>query len=295
MREVILYNKALTQELFNKYKEYICDLFLEIMRDLKIDCKLKVYIKPQEAIQESEDDFTSASFYSKRKDNVIDINDRCILDLENNNKSELYDNVFHELLHLYDKIHIMNNKYSNFDFMKKSFRKQEDFIIDYGYDFWTEFFAHSQCYYNFKGKGVYTFYEMVRIYQKLKVYRKEIRDNRTNSKYELEKKINNFKDELDYFVYFSAMHLAAFHAGRVRKYKYCAKISNSESFVELMYIYEEVYELLQKMNHGTYGKYMDKRLYNLGESILLNFYYPFSIFITRKNGYLRLGMFEKVK
>lgn len=49
MREVILYNKALTRELLNKYKDYVCDLFLEIMRDLKIDCKLKVYIKSQDA------------------------------------------------------------------------------------------------------------------------------------------------------------------------------------------------------------------------------------------------------
>ncbi|MBE6123927.1 MAG: hypothetical protein E7184_00080 [Erysipelotrichaceae bacterium] len=273
---VRIYNKGIDKNKFNYVKNYIvktAELILEKM-SMKLDLKIQV-INSENTIKNEMYEWAA----SVSDNNTIQIFENLIDELVDEKEDYFDACLYHEMLHLYDLNCIHSNKHSNYNFWAKA-KTVEQFLEKKGLLMWTEFYAYYKSSAVYKNHFEYpTFLEMVNTYKELldfgqKVYTNEFSKEDANL---LIKKINQF-------CYMSARYLACDIYGKHRYLKYSEKNYSRKEFKQLEKIYDGCYKRIVKMFHGTYGKYMDNRLINLGEYIFYHFYYKLGVLLTKRKG-----------
>ena len=169
--------------------------------------------------------------------------------------------IYHELMHVKDYYYIHGNK-KHYKKMQK-LKNIEDFLMDMGYHSWTEFNACLRVNsisnsYKFNP----TFLDMVKEYEQLLKIRENIETSLKEQK-PLEISTGEYVDRIYKFIYFFSRTMAAIPFKK--QYSYCEKTKNKESFKKVDKLYKKSFNLHVKMLHGTYGKYLYKRLYKIGD------------------------------
>ena len=123
---------------------------------------------------------------------------------------------------------------------------------------------------------------MVRQYKELKKISAYIEKNIDNRSKEFLDKCNELFEGTKNFIYFCAMFLAKIYSFKNIKYHYSDKTLKDKDFQYIKKFLNKLNSLTLKMGYGTYGRYMDKRLYNLGDYILDNIYIPLGFRVAQK-------------
>lgn len=191
--------------------------------------------------------------------------------------------LYHECLHIYDIHSIRSNPLYNFNPCSVSHRNSPSFIMDIGFHFWTEFYAYAKTFKYYKDYHEYkTFYQLVKSYKKIQEQSHAIQ---YISKYEEQvEKLTEVRDEMKGFMYELAKHAAGSIFGKKRNYEYSQKTQNLKEYKYISKKLDVLIKMMLKMSHGTYGKYLFQRLYNIGVYILKSFYFPLSIRLKKVNG-----------
>ncbi len=206
-----------------------------------------------------------------------------ILDYVAQKKYDLVDSIiYHECLHIYDIYSIRMNTRYNFNPCSSSYKNYAQFIMNIGFRFWTEFFAYAktfECYkeyYNYK-----TIYQLAKDYKKIQRKSKSIKllSERAKQIHTL----NDIKDEMKAFIYMLARTAAGSIFGKQKRYQYSSKTLNSKEYVYVSKGLVTLIKMMKKMVHGTYGKYLYKRLYSIGLYLLKYFYDSISITLKKVN------------
>lgn len=191
--------------------------------------------------------------------------------------------IYHECLHIYDMYSIRKNPLYNFNPCSSKYRNYASFIMSIGFQFWTEFYAYAKTFEYYK-----EYYSYKTIYQLAKDYKK-IQEKSKNIKFLSERaeqinRLDAVEDDMKVFLYMLARTAAGSIFGKKRKYQYSSKTQNLKEYTYVKKRLDVLIKMMKKMTHGTYGKYLYRRLYNIGFYILKHFYYPLSISVKKVNG-----------
>ena len=93
---------------------------------------------------------------------------------------------------------------------------------------------------------------------------------------DIKSEISKIVKLINQFIYSSSRYIASL-TFRKSLYEYNEKHTSKEEFIEVIKINSDLYRLIYKMTHGTYGKYLGKRLYNIGSYIINEIYERFNI------------------
>lgn len=259
IEDYMRYIKLISEKLYSFFK-LECEIILNFVRKIEGNSyiasdALAMVVKEKKRYQ----------IYLKHDD---------ISNLYNENKNGIiFGALFHEFLHIFDREQLCKNKYYSFDFSKR-FKTIENYLIFLGFEFWTEYFAYDKMYNKFKFifKSP-TFYHLVKLYKKLETDSLDIRNHFCKSQ-EIKDKLYKFEKRVEFFIYELSMYMAYENQKYIRKYSYSKRVMNLSESKKLNKIILKIKSYLNKMNHGTYGKYLPIRLFNLGDCILKNIYNP---------------------
>jgi len=288
MRDNIrLVNKALPKDDFERYKEYITKTIEDWFDDLLVNVSIEVRI---EKFQEKPNYITKtqpvAEVSGKGRNYVMTLYDKTVYEIDRNNGLEFDLAIYHELGHIYDMYHLLDNKFYSFDVNKKEFKEEHEFIIHQGFKFWTEFYAYYLTFKHFKDyiKSP-TFLEVVGGYKNLKdMYNKLPKVEKIENKQD-QLLYDDFVERANDFVYVIALFLAG-DCFRTKQPKYSEKTKNDEYFQLVDNLCSDIMKILCKIIKKPYDKSMLKHLMKMGEVIISKVFVPFyCVPIKYKGGY----------
>ena len=200
--------------------------------------------------------------------------------------------VRHELSHVYDLYNIEHNKFYKINPLKVNHEELDDFTMSIGCLFWTEFFAYYMTYKQFKKEYSYpTFLQLVSGYEKLQKRCEEIDLMFDSNNEEVISVLTDYKDDVDYFIYAVAKHLAGICGGKSYKYDYSEKTQKRASFETVEKIRYEVHNKIVPLLTKTYGKGMASKMYNLGKYLIKNVYNRFNLYPIKQQKYIRFAYY----
>lgn len=266
------------KESYLQYEDDIFQLVEKYGNYLDFNLKLKIFVREKD---KNEFDGTEASLYKKGRWYNLDLYD---IVFENNLK--YLDGIFfHEFAHIYDHHHVTLNNKNICKADNSSFTSKNDYITYIGYHFWTEFFAYYKSYDAgfYDSKDQKSFLDLLKIYKNIKDNHKIIISEviKEDAREDLDDCFTLFVDSIKYLIYELSKYIASLPF-RKNNYKYCEKTTNKKEFKELSIIVDKLTDLVIKMTHGTYGKYMTKRLYNIGFYLYSKLFYSNNIDFERK-------------
>lgn len=281
--KIMVFNKNCDIETFNKYKTKVYDLALEIATEFEIDTNIDIFI----CGEKSDQGFTGCCTHLKNKQ-MIDL----FPSLFNREDDHLELVLFHELIHACDS-YFVDSKKAKYKTYKQEFRDVDSFIINVGFNSWTEFQA---CYLVNKisnsYKFNYTFLDMVKDYELL-LKKKEDILVRISNKEQIDDYLNEYIEDVQEFLYFTSRTMASIPF-KNNNYDYCEKTKSKQSFKKIDKLYYKLFALYSKMFHGTYGKYLFNRLYKIGSLWFKEIFTPLNIGISKYNyGYDYMFFVEK--
>lgn len=262
----IKFKNKTSKEIYLKNKDVVYELSCKYSKYLDFNLNLKVIFKSKDA-----NNLVNARVKKKSKWFYLKIYD-VAFSYENEYLESI---IFHEFAHIYDYYHVTLN-YKDIDVIKTPL----DAKIDLGYTFWTEFFAFYKCfYYRYSNPNEsYTLLELVSKYQKISKKTEIIMKmivNEEKKTQEIDSKICDVLNLLKEFTYEVARYIAAFSFKR--KYDYSEKHKNKKAFNEVNTIINDLAFLVEKMTHGTYGRYMVRRLEKIGDYISREIFSRFNL------------------
>lgn len=291
-QEIRFENESINTALVEKYKDDIIEQVKEIVENsFDFDIVLIVNIKDIETKENYVNKETTCGYSTWRKDGsyVVCFNTESLERIERDNGLDIAIAICHELGHIYDMHHVMNNKYYKINPLMFKQTDINDYIIQQGWNFWTEFFAYYFTFKEFKGLHDYpTFHQLLIGYQHLTDQYNFLEpklDDKT-------KKIRNLADkhieEINQFIYALAKYLAGNTMGKPRYYKVKITKENKKIVDELNRIIERLYSLIIKLFTNTYGRGLATKLWNIGDYLIRNFYVKYNIFPEKMKGHIVL-------
>lgn len=273
-------NKSIDQKIFDNFKDKVYDMVFDISKKLNIDSDIIVNV-----CGNGTEKGVNGSCYSMKNRHIIYLYQH--LFEREDDSLELV--ILHELVHAKDA-YLINKKKDNFKTYKTYKKDIDNYIIKTGFDTWTEFHAHfivnkiSNDY-----KFSYTTLKMVKKYEEILSIKDKIIQTIKNKK-DYNELLSEYFKKTDEYIYMFSTTLAAMPFKNYN-YEYVEKTQNKPAFKKVMKLYDKAYKLIGKMFHGTYGKHMEKRLFNIGYFIFDEFYYPLNIGIKKYRRGLDLCFF----
>ena len=248
--------------------KYIISLIARYKEELDINYRIipNLVNKNRDSITDSEllihYYFKNGICYFDIAESILKIEDRVIEEA-----------IYHECIHLKDHCMVKSNKNFKYNPNLKFQRTMDTFIMDIGMNIWTEYLAYSKQY----EKYGYEFTpidaeKLERLFFNINDVRKKVNDYSLD---ELEEYLRYFNRYIRDVTYFIAVFLALVN-------------NNGESLdniknIKFKRLIIGLEKLLKKMNHGTYGKYMHKRLYFIGYYLITKFYMPNGFIVIRES------------
>lgn len=295
-QEIIFENESVNTALVEKYKENIIEQVKEIVKySFDFDIVLRISIRDMVTKENYVNKETTCGYSMWRKDGnyVVCFSSESLERIEKDNGLDIAIAICHELGHIYDMYHVMNNKYYKINPLMCKQTDINDYIIQQGWNFWTEFFAYYFTFKEFKGAHDYpTFHQLLIGYQHLieqYQYLEPMLDDKT-------KEIANLADkhieEIKQLIYALAKFLAGSIMSTPRYYKVKITEKNKKSVNELNKIIERLYRLTIKMFTNTHGKGMATKLWNIGYYIIRTFYVKYNIYPEKMKGHIVLVYYK---
>lgn len=275
-----LINKSKETELFEKYKDQIWEMLNEISNGFDFSLNLKVYVFDYESKKgfvngEEECGFSTITKYGQ----MIGIYSSMLKLVEYDGGLNLYSSLFHEFAHVFDHHHVLKNPYCKINPMKLSKKTMEDFVFSCGYNFWTEFFAYYKNFYYIEEEREHypTILMITKAYKNLNERCEDILNHASQNSINFQKKVGDFMNDVDEFVYALSKHLA----GSILKnkaYSYCEKTKNSKEFRQVSIISKRLLGKIAPLFKNTYGRGMVNKIGWLGKCVIDNVYVKFNIY-----------------
>lgn len=295
-QEIIFENESLNTTLVEKYKDDIIKKVKAIVEcSFDFDIVLIVRIIDIEKTENYVNKETACGYSTWRKDGSYLVCFSCesLERIECDNGLDIAIAICHELGHIYDMYHVMNNKYYKINPLMLKQNDMSDYIIQQGWNFWTEFFAYYFTFKEFKGFHDYpTFHQILIGYQHLKEQYKYLEprlDNKTN---EIKNLADKHIEEIKQFIYATAKYLAGSIICKPRYYKVKVTKENKRDINGLNKIIERLFGLIIKMFTNTHGKGMATKLWHLGEYLIRTFYVKYNIFPEKLKDHIVLVYYK---
>ncbi len=296
-QEIIFENESTKTALVEKYKEDIIDQVKSIVEySFDFDIVLIIRIKDIEKTVNYVNKEITSGYSTWQKDGkyVVCFGSESLERIDRDNGLDIAISICHELGHVYDMYHVMNNKYYKINPLISKQTNINDYIIQQGWNFWTEFFAYYFTFKKFKGLHDYpTFHQLLKGYQHL-IDQYEYLEPKLDDK---TKEIKNLADkhieEIEQFIYALAKYLAGNLMGKPRYYKVIVTKKNKRAVSQLSRIIERLYRLNIKMFTNPHSKGMSTKLWDIGEYLIRNFYVKYNIFPEKMKDHIVLVYYKK--
>ena len=286
-------NETEFSDVYEKYKEAIYNHIMHELESFTFDIDLLVIFKnfgDKENLVNKEM-WNGATTLKENKYTVM-LNIYSLRKIDYDGGLDIAISVRHELCHVYDLYNIEHNKFYKLNPLKVNHENLDDFIMSIGCLFWTEFFAYYMTYKQFKKEYRYpTFLQLERGYKKLQKRCEEIDFMFDSNDEEVNSVITDYKDDVDYFVYAVAKHLAGICGGKSYKYDYNEKTKNRASFETVEKIRYNVHKKIVPLLTNTYGRGMASKMYKLGKYLLKNIYNRFNLYPIKQQKYIRFAYY----
>ena len=287
-QEIIFENESANTALVEKYKDDIIKHVKAIVEcSFDFDIVLRVKIKDIETKENYVNKETICGYSTWRKDGsyVVCFNSESLERIEWDNGLDIAIAICHELGHIYDMYHVINNKYYKINPLICKQTNINDYIIQQGWNFWTEFFAYYFTFKEFKNLHDYpTFHQLLIGYQHLIEQYKFLEPRLDNKTKNIKDLADKHIEEIEQFVYALAKYLAGSIIGKPRYYKVKVTKENKKAVGELNRIIERLYRHLIKMFINTHGKGMATKLWNIGDYLIRTFYVNYNIIPEKMKG-----------
>lgn len=295
-QEIIFENESANTTLVEKYKNAIIEQVTGIVENsFDFDIVLVIGIKDIEKSENYVNKETTCGYSTWRKDGRYEVcfSSELLERIERDNGLEIAIAICHELGHVYDMYHVMNNKYYKINPLMSKQTNMNDYIVQQGWNFWTEFFAYYFTFQEFKGLHDYpTFHQLLIGYQHLIEQYEYLEPKLDDKTEEIKNLADKHIDEIKQFIYALAKYLAGSIMGKPRYYKVKVNKENRKLVVELNRIVGSLYRLITKLFTNTYGKGMATKLWNIGDYLIRKFYVKYNISPEKMKGHIVLAYYK---
>ena len=294
---IVFEDKTTKPELVDKYKDKIVGRVQRIIDetfDFDISLILRVVeIDTSKANYVNHEIMSGYTTMDKKGRFIICFGIESLERFEHDGGLDIAISITHELGHVYDMYNILNNNYYSYNPLLAKQKKFEDFIIQIGWDFWTEFFAYYFTFKEFKELHNYpSFHQIVVGYQKLVEEYEIIKPNVADKKNQNVKELaHKHIDNIEQFLYATAKYLAGCLAGKQKYYKVKPNKKNYKYIEELDKILVRFMRLISPMFNNTHGKGMTRKLWNLSRYIIMTFYLKYNIRPYKHKGHYTFAYF----
>lgn len=296
-QKIIFENESSNITLVEKYKNDVIEQVKNIVEcSFDFDIVLKIKIIDFEIKENFVNKETICGYSTWKKDGsyLVCFSSESLARIERDNGLDIAISICHELGHIYDLYHILNNKYYKINPLVLRQKDIDDYIIQQGWNLWTEFFAYYFTFKEFKGLHNYpTFHQLLIGYQHLIEQYKYLEPRLDDKTKEIKDLADKHIKETEQFMYALAKYLAGNIMGKPRHYKIKVTNKNKKQAKELCKIIERIYSLVLKMFTNTHGKGMTTKLWNLGEYLIRTFYVKYDIFPKKMKGHIVLVYYKK--
>jgi len=291
-QKIMFENELSNIALVEKYKDYIIKKVKAIVQSsFDFDIVLRVKIADIEGTENYVNKETTCGYSTWIKDGnyLVCFSSESLERIEWDNGLDIAIAIYHELGHIYDMYHVMNNKYYKINPLMFKQTNINDYIIQQGWNFWTEFFAYYFTFKEFKNLHDYpTFHQLLIAYQHLIEQYNYLESKLDDKTKEIKNLADKHIEETEQFIYALAKYLAGSIMGKPRYYKVKVTKENKKAVGELNRIVERLYRLIIKLFTNTHGKGMVTKLWNLGEYLIRTFYVKYNIIPEKIRGHIVL-------
>lgn len=295
-QKIIFENKSTDIALVEQYKTDIIEMVKDIVDAcFDFDIVLRVMINDFEKKENYVNKETTCGYSTWKKDGsyLVCFSSESLKRIEQDGGLDIAISIYHELGHIYDFYHVMNNKYYKINPLIIRQKNMNNYIIQQGWNFWTEFFAYYFTFKKFKGLHNYpTFHQILIGYQHLKEQYEYLAPKLDNPNAKIENLANKHITETEQFIYALAKYLTGSIMGKPRYYQIKVTKKNKKLVNELGKIIDRLYNLILKMFINTHGKGMATKLWNLGDYLIRTFYVKYNIFPEKRKGYIVLVYYK---
>lgn len=292
-QEIIFSNESNKNKLVEKNKSLIIDRIKSFM-DCHFDFNLKLHVIIKDFNSEINyvNKETDCGYSTWKKDGsfVICLSTESLRRIKYDQGLDLDTSIYHELCHIYDFYHVMNNKHYKINPLYLKQKNIKNYVIREGWNFWTEFFAYYFTFREFKEFHNYpTTHQIVVAYQKLIKQNNIIHTKIKEQEYGIQELCNKHIEDINQFKYALAKHLAGCIMGKRKYYKIKITEKNEKYVKEINKITQRLLKLISELIINTYGKGMARKLFNLGHYIIKTFYVKYDIIPIKHKGYIALA------
>lgn len=295
-QEIIFENESSNTAFVEKYKDDIIKHVKAIVENsFDFDIVLIVRIKDIETKENYVNKETTCGYSTWRKDGsyVVCLSSESLERIRWDNGLDIAIAICHELGHIYDMYHVMNNKYYKINPLMCKQTNINDYIIQQGWNFWTEFFAYYFTFKEFKNLHDYpTFHQLLIGYQHLLEQYKFLEPKLDDKTKKIKDLADKHIEEIKQFIYALAKYLAGSIMGKPKYYKVKVTKENKKTVSELNKIVERLYGLIIKMFTNTHGKGMSTKLWKIGDYLIRTFYVKYNIFPEKLKGHIALAYYK---
>lgn len=296
-QEIIFENKSINTSLVKKYKDCIIKKVKNIVEfSFDFDIVLRVRINDIEKTENYVNKETTCGYSTWKKDGsyLVCFSSESLERIEQDGGLDISIAICHELSHIYDLYHVMNNKYYKINPLILRQKNINDYIIQQGWNIWTEFFAYYFTFKEFKKFHDYpTFHQILIGYKHLIEQYKYLESRLDNKTKDIKNLADKHIEEIKQFLYAVAKYIAGSMVGNPRYYKVKVTNENKKIISELNNIIERLYKLIIKMFTNTHGKGMATKLWNLGDYLIRTFYVKYNIFPEKMKDQIVLVFYKK--
>lgn len=262
-------DKILSDDDFKKYKDIVKYVILECLKQFEFPVNIDVIFTNLQ-ITDSKIDILNKTLAMVRRSKkryklfigVEGVASSTIQGLEGS--------VFHEIAHIYDMLSFENIGITQI--FQNTFYTFDDYFLDFGYNFWTEYYAYYLTFRQFNAIENFTFYKLVCKYKKMKKINAKFNEKRANTDFVF------IKD----FIYYCAAFMASFHAKALVDRAYCKKTLKDKDFIFVRKFINGTVPYLLKLRRRS-SKKQAKLLIKLGKYLFKKLLFQFD-YALRKIG-----------
>ena len=273
---------------FEQYKDAISNYMMHLMEEFEFDIDLLVIFQISDDIKsllKQEKGAALTTFRENRYTVIIDID--ALRKFEYDGGLEIAIAMRHELAHVYDLYYATHNKFYKTNPLKYRQERLVDFTIAVGWRFWTEFFAYSTTYKQFKYEYAYpTFLTLVKEYEKLQKRGRGIELLIDSESQNIQSAFDKFDNAIDNFAYEIAKYIAGSSFGKPYPYEYCEKTRRRAAFEAVDNLEYGLRRRLVPLLKNPYGRIGANRMYKLGKYVVENIYGKFNVYPIKHEKYV---------
>jgi len=257
-------NKNLDKQLFKKYEQFIYDTCKILCKALNENIVINIVLENRR--KGFHGDRIGADASRQKKSFLIRL---FSVNFESNDedfiKQSIEETLHHEFVHVFDIIKTHKNPDCKFKPDTK-IRNTREFILQLGFNFWTEFHAFNLTMHNFEQDfKVDSFYSVYKNYKELKLEFEGLYvQNRTKENI---KKIDDYLNRAKEFIYLLSYYCAASHYKDFNIKQYRKKTQSDEKFIFIVKFVCDSLLICDKLYVGMFGKHQEERLFELGKLI----------------------------